>query len=123
MVEGPLLFDTNVLIYALNGTRETAMRLIASRTDHAVSLITWMEILVGHPQGAEVETKRFLATFQVLETSREIARQAVDLRRASGTKLPDAVIYATALVTERTLVTYNSRDFGKFDKAVYIPEA
>ncbi len=97
------------------------MHLLASRTDHAISLITWMEILVGYPTGAELETKRFLGTFQVLEVSREIARQAVDLRRASRMKLPDAVIYATALVAERTLVTYNSRDFGKFNKAVYVP--
>jgi predicted nucleic acid-binding protein len=36
-------------------------------------------------------------------------------------KLPDAVIYATALVAGRTLVTFNTRDFAASMPHVLIP--
>ena len=45
------------------------------------------------------------------------------LRQTMRLKLPDAIIYATALETGRTLVTMNSRDFPPGTEAVFIPSA
>ena len=45
------------------------------------------------------------------------------VRRQMRLKLPDAIIYASALVTGRTLVTYNTRDFALGTPSVRNPEA
>ena len=51
----------------------------------------------------------------------EIARRAVELRRAHRIKLPDAVIWATAQTTGRLLVTRNTKDFSPDDPGVRKP--
>jgi len=44
---------------------------------------------------------------------RTIAERAGGLRRDTGLRLPDALIAATALEHELSLVSRNARDFGK----------
>ena len=111
---GPIdyLFDSNVLIYVLNRydgaedfLAETPVR------SRAISMITWMEVLAGATAVDESDTRQFLDDFETIEMTREIAEVAVRIRRGMRLKLPDAIIYATALHSGRTLVTFNSRDF------------
>ncbi len=125
MVAGDLLLDTNVLIYALNANRASAVSLVLETEPAAlaISTITWMEVLAGAVPAAERGTREFLANFQALETTREIAERAATIRRSTRVKLPDAIIYATALVSRRTLVTYNIRDFPTGSASVYHPPA
>ena len=40
----------------------------------------------------------FLRDFRLVELSRDVAREAVDIRRTHRLKLPDAVIWASAVV-------------------------
>ena len=42
-----------------------------------------------------------------------IINRAIELRKSYKTKLPDAIIAATALVNDFTLVTRNVKDFDK----------
>jgi predicted nucleic acid-binding protein len=41
-----------------------------------------------------------------------IKNKTVEIRKACKTKLPDAVISATAIVNNMTLISRNSSDFG-----------
>ena len=75
--------------------------------------------------GAPVEFERpirsFLATFTHLPLSPEVAERAVQIRKASRIKLPDAIILATAQVHHRVLVTRNTRDFPVGKEGIRIP--
>jgi len=47
----------------------------------------------------------------IFELTEEVADSCIDLRKKYKTKLPDAIIAATALVYEFTLITRNVSDF------------
>jgi predicted nucleic acid-binding protein len=115
------LFDTNILVDYLNGITQ-ARDEIGMHEDGAVSVVSWMEVLVGG-EGDEEEAviRDFLAGFQVLDVDRETAEEAVRLRRAKRIRLPDAIIWATARVAGALLVTRNTKDFPADDPGVRVP--
>ncbi len=80
-------------------------------SDRAVSIITWMEIMVGSTTADEDKMRAFLLNFYTLPLTAEIAERAFQVRRDRKVKLPDAIIQATAEVSGRVLVTRNTRDF------------
>jgi hypothetical protein len=105
------LLDTNVLIDVLKGEPQALAWLEAEGTGAAISVITWMEILVGcHEQELEAVTD-WLNGFTRLELTQPVASKAVELRRTLGIKIPDAIILATARCHQRQLVSRNTRDF------------
>lgn len=104
------LFDTNILVDYLNAVPEARTEL-QRYTQKAVSIITWMEVMVGASHELEAATRRFLSGFEVVAVDQRIAERTVDLRRSHRIKLPDAVIWATAQTHGMLLVTRNTRDF------------
>ncbi|MBK1665016.1 VapC toxin family PIN domain ribonuclease [Rhodospirillum rubrum] len=116
------LFDTNILIDHLNALPE-AREEIERFESRAISIITWMEVMVGARADLIEPTRLFLDGFKVIALDDEIAKRAVDLRRAHRIKLPDAVIWATAQTTGRLLVTRNTKDFPPDDPGVREPYA
>ena len=114
------LFDTNILIDHLNAVPQ-AREEIERFESRAVSIITWMEVMVGANAELVEPTRRFLEGFQVIALDDEIAVRAVALRRAHRIKLPDAVIWATAQTAGRLLVTRNIKDFSTDDPGVREP--
>jgi len=115
------LFDTNILVDYLNGITQ-ARDEIGKHENGAVSVVSWMEVLVG-AEGDEEEAviRDFLAGFQVLDVDRDTAEEAVRLRRAQRIRLPDAIIWATARVAGALLVTRNTKDFPADDPGVRVP--
>ena len=114
------VFDTNIVIDALNGL-EKADEEYQRYQQVCISLITWMEVMVGVKEDDSL-TKDFLRTyFVVLPITQEIAEQAVSLRRKNRIKLPDALIQATAQKHNALLVTRNTRDFSIGSDGVRIP--
>lgn len=114
------LFDTNILIDHLNAIPE-AREEIGRFENRAISIITWMEVMVGASADLVEPTRLFLEGFSVIALDDEIANRAVALRRAHRIKLPDAVIWATAQTTGRLLVTRNTKDFPPDDPGVREP--
>jgi predicted nucleic acid-binding protein len=114
------VFDTNVLIDFLSG-REEARAEIAHFDAPAISLVTWMEVMVGTGE-ADAETIRaWLSTFEVIGVDQPVAEEAVALRRSHRLKLPDAIVWATARAHGALLVTRDSRGFPAGDPGVRIP--
>lgn len=106
------VFDTNILIDLFSGHEKARQTLGRFPENRAISLITWIEVMVGarkHHQ--EQQTREVLATFTVLPVSLSVAERSVEIRRQCGMKLPDAIILATAQVHPRMLLTRNSKDF------------
>jgi predicted nucleic acid-binding protein len=100
--------DTNAVINFLNGVKG-ADRLIdmLEGTERYVSVITRMELLSFPRLTPEVEqnTLRFLADCKVIPLNQRIEETTIMLRRTTKLKLPDAIIAATALVLDATLIT------------------
>lgn len=115
------VFDTCILIDYLKGV-DAAKAELRRFEGPQISLLTWMEVLVGttNPQ-EESLLRRFLGDFEVVELTKNIAEAAVRIRRSSRIRLPDAVIWATAKDRSSLLVTRNTRDFPTDDPGVRIP--
>lgn len=106
------LFDTNILIDFLKGIPEAEIEFDAW-PDKAISLISWMEIMVGVSDLPEEldAINEFLARFEILQIDNDIAAEAVRIRKARAIKLPDSIIQATANMSKRIFVTRNIKDF------------
>ena len=100
------LYDTDVLIDHLEGRRA-----VPAGEDSAYSVVTRAELYSGTADEDTIDA--FLEPFDEIVLDRDIANQAGRLRRLRAIKLPGALIAATALLTNRTVVTRNARDFKK----------
>lgn len=114
------LLDTNILIDYLNGI-EAAKEEIQRYRDPCISPITWMEVMVGANGDDELPVRGFLNQFKQVEIGGEIAERAVTLRRKHRMRLPDAIIWASALCLGALLVTRNSKDFSPDDPSIRVP--
>ena len=113
--------DTNILIDYLNGSVEAQRELDMFDAVH-ISLVSWMEVLVGAAEGEEEsEIREFLHRFQLHPVDEGIAERAVEIRRREKIRLPDAIIWATAQHLGMLLVTRNTRDFPGNHPGVRIP--
>lgn len=115
-----VLFDTNILVDYLRGVGQARDELDLYE-DKAISVITWMEVLVGTPPGMIDGTRQYLDGFQLIEIDRTVADRAVAVRRSHRVKLPDAIVWASAQVTDRLLVTRDTKDFPANDPGVRMP--
>ena len=112
--------DTNILIDFLRGQKKAARELL--RHDQPlVSLVTWMEVLVGATPAEEPLVRAFLRRFHVVEITAPIAEETVRLRRTHRLRLPDAIIWATAREQGALLVTRNTKDFPPKDPSIRVP--
>jgi predicted nucleic acid-binding protein len=114
------LFDTNILIDYLNGVEQARVEL-DKYADKAISLVTWMEVMVGATPETEQIVRRFLSGFVKLPVDGQVGEVAVTLRKRHKIKLPDAIIWATAQVNKRTLVTRNTKDFSRDAPGIHVP--
>ena len=115
------VIDTNILIDYLSGSAKAKQEL-DSFEELYISIITWMEILVGAEEtDEESEIREFLRRFTVHHVDAGIAERAVDIRRREKIRLPDAIIWATAQQLGVLLVTRNTRDFPTRHPGIRIP--
>jgi predicted nucleic acid-binding protein len=114
------LFDTNILIDHLNSVSQAREELARYR-HKAISIVTWVEVLVGANAEKEARTRSFLDQFEIVAFDHAVAERAVELRRSHAIKLPDAVIWASAQVHAMLLVTRNIQDFPADDPGVRMP--
>lgn len=114
MSKGPALFDTNILIDLFSGRVEAKQALEAYSPQNAISLISWMEVMVGAKKyHQEHRTRIALSAFNIIGVSQDIAERSVNIRQEYGMTLPDAIILATAQMHRYELVTRNTKDFAR----------
>ena len=111
-MEHMAVFDTNILIDLFNNRVEAANTIENTVSHRSISLITWMEVMVGaRKHGHEAKTASVMGAFEIIDVTREIAERSVVLREKHGMKLPDAIILATAQSRNCPLITRNTQDF------------
>jgi predicted nucleic acid-binding protein len=72
-----------------------------------ISIVAFIEALSkpGMTDEEDVDTRKFLSQFTIVDITDEIRETAISLRRSFNFKLPDAIIAATALVFDATLIS------------------
>ena len=115
------VFDTNILIDYLNGIEAAKAELDRYR-NRQISVISYIEVMVGAKNTSEENAIRgFLGTFEILELSAEIAKEAISIRKQYRLKIPDAIVYASARTQGCMLVSRNTKDLKQEWPDVRIP--
>ncbi|MEX2569222.1 MAG: type II toxin-antitoxin system VapC family toxin [Cyclobacteriaceae bacterium] len=115
------LWDTNTAIYYLQQQfPPQAEQFIDSTIEEskpAISAITEIELLCWKtPTDKDLEVLySFIDDALVFELEKDIKLKTAEIRKAHKIKLPDAIISATALAYDLTLLTRNVSDFNNID--------
>lgn len=115
-----VLFDTNILIDYLLGIKFARLEL-QRYSSAAISLITWIEVIVGETKETENQVRAFLNSFERLPLTHEISENVISLRKKHKIRLPDAIIWATAQTHNLLLVTRNTKDFPADSPSIRVP--
>ena len=105
-----MIFDTNVLIYISKYKLDPAKIL---QEKAAISVITKIEAL-GYAFANNEEhnlLNAICSELEIIPLTDTISEETIKLRTLHKVKLPDAIIYATALVQGVPLLTNNIADF------------
>ncbi|MCE7065697.1 type II toxin-antitoxin system VapC family toxin [Dyadobacter sp. CY326] len=111
------LWDTNTVIYFLQQqfptNAENFIDQIAKDYKVIISSITEIELYCWKA-ASEDDLKvlhAFIEDSTIIELEKEIKIRTAAIRKQYNLKLPDAIIAATAMVYDLTLVTRNTKDF------------
>lgn len=111
------LIDSNAAIDYLGAKLPiSGMELLDSIVDDVcvISVITQIEILgFDAPPDDEAVTQNFVNASFVIDLDENIVEKTIEIRKYHKIKTPDAIIAATALYFDLTLVTRNTADFLK----------
>ena len=126
-----MLFDTDVLIWALRGSKKAAKE-IDNDESRFVSAVNYMELMQGARNKREqIMLKQFLneLDFVVLPITEAISHRAMvfieEYALQSGIQLADALVFATACEHSLTLCSANQKHFRNIqslDSKVFKPE-
>ena len=108
------LIDTNVLSRIFTGDKD--VKDFIETLDASVCTVIYVECLQGSKSNREkLIVESYLARFELLGLTTDISTRTIDLIRTysntHGLLLADALIAATCLEHNLTLVTYNINDF------------
>ena len=126
-----MLFDTDVLIWALRGSKKAAKE-IDDDENRFISAVNYMELMQGARSRQEQSLiKQFLSAldFTVLPITEAISHRAMifieEHTLRSGIQLADALVFATACEHSLTLCSANQKHFRcirSLDSKVFKPE-
>ena len=112
------LLDTGLVLRHLRGQRRTVqfLRGLGKLGRLSVATVTRLEVHAGMQPEERYVTQKLLTRMATYDLDREIADRAGDLIAASKSankalSVPDAIIAATAIGRNLTLVTLNRGDF------------
>lgn len=116
-----VLFDTNILIYFLQGDPR-AKKILKEYSIRYISTITYLEVLTGLKETEKEPIKSWLQnSFKILNVTREIAELAAHIRSEKKLKTPDAIILATAIHENAILFTNDTKGFKDTFPNVHLP--
>ena len=119
MEQTQYLIDTNAVIdYLGNKFVTSSMDFMNTIIDAVpnVSVVTKIEVLgFNAPEQHNQLLVNFINDATVFDLTDNIVEASIEIRKKHKTKLPDAIIAATALVYDLVLITRNISDFKNID--------
>ena len=113
------LFDTNAIIYLFS--EKGKFPDFTNNDEMYLSFIAYIELIVGiSNEKIRSEIKLLLKNFEILYPDEKITEITIELRRDFGLKIPDAIIGATALYNNATLITADKEIIKKLSKKLKI---
>ena len=115
------LIDTNVILDFMGGKLPTKTELFLSEIiDDRINLSAINKIeLLGFSKVEQVLID--LVSFaDIYHIDDEIIDKTIELRKKYKIKLPDAIVAATAIVNDFTLISHNFKDFQKITELNFI---
>ncbi len=114
------LVDTNIIIYSLDDISEINnfySKVITIEDLIFFSFISEIEVLSFNKiTNFEEETViNLLNSFSKIGINKEIEKITISIRKKKKIKIPDAIIAASAIYTNSTLVTRNTKDFNNIE--------
>ena len=111
------LIDTNAIIdFTTSSLPLVGQKLMAEALDNNPTTSVIVEIeLLGFPI-IEDTIVEFITQTTVLPLNSSVVKQTISIRKKHKIKLPDAIIAATAIVHDLTLITRNTKDFSKIKR-------
>lgn len=113
------LIDTNVIIDYISNRLDDKGSAFAENifnTGFNTSIVVKIEALGYNDAPAKMQLlEEFLATAVIYPLDDAITQKTIELRRIKKLKLGDAIIAATALVYNLTIITRNTSDFKNID--------
>ncbi len=119
------LIDSSAVIKYLNETLPVeAIRFMDELVEQecVISFVSEIELQVWQPPNSSdlAIYAAFVAGSTILGISSPLISEAIRIRRTYTIKLPDALIAATAIVNDRTLIADNDKDFTKITTLNYL---
>ena len=111
-----ILIDTNIFIYYLKNDKkivEYFNHLKLTNESINYSFINRIELLSFSQLDAKEEhlIKEMLDQFNYIGYDEKVEAKTIELRKKYNIKIPDAIIAASALINNCTLITRNESDF------------
>jgi len=123
-----IIVDTDILIDAGRNVNEAlnCLKQIEQRLPAAVSSVTQMELIIGCRNKNELDSlERFLDRFQIIRLNEQISDTAIDLlkryRLSHGLLIADALIAATAIISDLPFASKNQRDYRFIEDLKLLP--
>lgn len=111
------LLDTNVVIDAFAGRADAVKAITSGRKADlewiGYSAVTRLEVLgfPGLTATDELGLRNLLGQFSEAPIDAAVIERAIEIRKSMRVKIPDALVAATALIFDASLVTRNTADF------------
>jgi predicted nucleic acid-binding protein len=119
MEQPQYIINTNAVIdYLGKKMPETGMVFMNSVIDQIlnISVVTKIEVLGFNAPAEHYQLlTNFMNDSNVIDLSNDIVEACINLRKNHKTKLPDAIIAATAIVYNWELISHNTKDFKNIE--------
>lgn len=116
MEEPKYLIDSNAVIdYLGKKFPANGMGFMNSVIDNVptISVVTKIEVLSFNAEKEHYDLlNSFMDDAAIMDLTNDIVMASIDIRKKYRTKLPDAIIAATALVYKLSLISRNTSDFN-----------
>jgi predicted nucleic acid-binding protein len=117
------LIDTNVFSKIFGNN--SSVKAFVESLDAVVDTTIYIECIQGSKSNQEKRiVKKYIDNFPLLQVTPDISKRAIEIidlySNSHGLLLPDALIAASALENDLTVVTYNIGDFKFINDLKYL---
>jgi predicted nucleic acid-binding protein len=112
-MEQGYLIDTNVIIDNFGSKLQKNAVNFISKIEISISVVTKIEVL-GWKNATENQLKplyNFMETIRILQINEAVIDKTIEIRQSKKINLGGALIAATALTNNLTIITRNTKDF------------